>query len=491
MPLALSAATIKLEKTRPLEQASRTLEPLADAEAVASLGRLSLRRCTSPREAPCVENIAAWLSLWASVDAAGISSLLANGTAMRNALPLATYSSLMLSFYHTCDTAAQRSAGCGAGRADGGRCCRARLQLVLGLSAVFPHRKRSVSRALDSLLRVSRSEDSDRRGCVRGLELCSVCTSSTLRVELPRERWAAARGDAAARDDAAATVQGRIGAEPTCQLGSSAPAALGVALWPLGGAGCARASPSRLLEMSAKCAGGWVVEPQRSAAAMPKTGSEAASSTEATRSAGDVGFVQPSPPLLAQLVLAPRDDRHGVLLVELSNAASEAVHVEGELVLPWQLLPLWHTLTIIGDDVSARAPLFDVAFEAAPLRVPQRLGWNGTLPAASSSSLAFEYITTFSHVDELPSDSSRGVDLEPAAIRYTPHHRTTASATPHLSRLLFTNSALLPLPLPDESMPYNVISFTCTLLTIFVSAMLRSLLYVEQLSSSCAPNARY
>merc|ERR1712172_169798 len=118
--------------------------------------------------------------------------------------------------------------------------------------------------------------------------------------------------------------------------------------------------------------------------------------------------------------------------------------MEGELALPPQLLPLWHSLAIICHDVTpaAHCPRIDVDFEPAPLRESQRLNWNGTLPAESSASLAVEYLVSFSHIDELPSDSSRGVDLEPAAIRYT-LHGDARSAMPNQSRLLFTNGALL------------------------------------------------
>ena len=67
---------------------------------------------------------------------------------------------------------------------------------------------------------------------------------------------------------------------------------------------------------------------------------------------------------------------------------SVAVHVEGDLALPWQLLPLWHTLAIIGDDEAAPVPLIDIDFEPAPLRVAQRLSWNGTLHAGERLFLA-------------------------------------------------------------------------------------------------------
>ena len=124
---------------------------------------------------------------------------------------------------------------------------------------------------------------------------------------------------------------------------------------------------------------------------------------------------------------------------------------------------------------------------AVPPRAPHRLEWRVTLPPYGSALLSLQLRRPLLPVELLPSDASRGLDLGAAAVRYRvrrptgqPAAAAAASAAPapgsmpaaaEAPRLLFTESALLQLPLADQSMPFNVISLTSTLVALFAGSM--------------------
>ena len=166
--------------------------------------------------------------------------------------------------------------------------------------------------------------------------------------------------------------------------------------------------------------------------------------------------------------------------------------------LPWAAVPAWHTLQLLLNgselaEASLRAavrlmPAAPPALSpAAPPRAPHRLEWRVTLPPYGSALLSLQLRRPLLPVELLPSDASRGLDLGAAAVRYRvrrptgqPAAAAAASAAPapgsmpaaaEAPRLLFTESALLQLPLADQSMPFNVISLTSTLVALFAGSM--------------------
>jgi len=175
--------------------------------------------------------------------------------------------------------------------------------------------------------------------------------------------------------------------------------------------------------------------------------------------------------------------------------------------LPWAVVPAWHTLQLLlnGSELSEAAlraavhvmpaaAIAPTAFTsasaalaaAAPPRAPHRLEWRVTLPPYGSALLSLQLRRPLLPVEDLPSDASRGLDLGAAAVRYRVHRpaarpaaaaAATAAAPGSIPaaaeapRLLFTESALLQLPLADQSMPFNVISLTSTLVALFAGSM--------------------
>ena len=103
---------------------------------------------------------------------------------------------------------------------------------------------------------------------------------------------------------------------------------------------------------------------------------------------------------------------------------------------------------------------------AAPptqLGAPQLVEWDARLPAHSSLTLDVRYSISLLRVDELPADSSRGLELGAAEV----HYRHDGSGQP--AEVAYTEPVLVPVLLPDLSMPYNVISISSTVLALFVA----------------------
>jgi hypothetical protein len=89
------------------------------------------------------------------------------------------------------------------------------------------------------------------------------------------------------------------------------------------------------------------------------------------------------------------------------------------------------------------------------------LSFEATLAPRSRLTLTLEVRKTPVHVDLMPPDASRGVDVPPAVFRYSTDGW-------HDSKMVFSNAAVLPVPIGDLSMSYNVISLTSILVALFV-----------------------
>jgi hypothetical protein len=76
---------------------------------------------------------------------------------------------------------------------------------------------------------------------------------------------------------------------------------------------------------------------------------------------------------------------------------------------------------------------------------------------------------------KFPADANRGVDVFPCAATFTPMLPSPSSKTAPPSITLFTPSLLLLPPVPDMSMPFNVISLSCTLWAFVLGSLLNIL----------------
>ena len=158
----------------------------------------------------------------------------------------------------------------------------------------------------------------------------------------------------------------------------------------------------------------------------------------------------------------------GKYLVTMNNKDLKAVEVEYVDVIPWFIQLYFHTMdsnTIFGD---GRISMMEIA-PAENHGHPASLKLRTKLAPNSTFALMIDYDTAFLQFEEHPPDGSRGFDVTAAKYRIT-------SGTQEDEIFSYTQSALVPLPLPDFSMPYNVITLSSTVIVFFVGTMLNTLL---------------
>jgi hypothetical protein len=124
-----------------------------------------------------------------------------------------------------------------------------------------------------------------------------------------------------------------------------------------------------------------------------------------------------------------------------------------------------------------------------------------TLPPSTTLQVVAEYDLALLYFFEYPPDAHRGYDVGAAAVSYhfdydNSHTTQTTQLTglewpncfkqnkdyekcihkPHKSYRRYTNMVRISLPTPDFSMPYNVIVFSCTVISLFFGQMLSLIL---------------
>ncbi|KAJ2353933.1 Subunit of the glycosylphosphatidylinositol transamidase complex-like protein [Coemansia sp. RSA 2618] len=145
-------------------------------------------------------------------------------------------------------------------------------------------------------------------------------------------------------------------------------------------------------------------------------------------------------------------------------------------VLPWYLRMYTHTLSVhaTGEDGhTARLEPAQVLFTPAVDRGrPASLELRLELPARSRTVLRYDFDKGFLKYSEHPPDANRGFTIAPAIVTYDlaaadPARPLFCAPDSPCTVRVYTEPALASLPTPDFSMPYNVITFTCTILALF------------------------
>jgi Gpi16 subunit, GPI transamidase component len=108
-----------------------------------------------------------------------------------------------------------------------------------------------------------------------------------------------------------------------------------------------------------------------------------------------------------------------------------------------------------------------------------QLSFQHILPTRSTLELWFDYEPSFLSHESFPGDANRGFELPPVqATFHVPVDSTNTCASPVFSvgTNLYSNALLILAPLPDMSMPFNVISLTCTLYAFVIGSLLNLLI---------------
>mmetsp|Transcript_13463 Transcript_13463/g.31681 ORF Transcript_13463/g.31681 Transcript_13463/m.31681 type:complete len:646 (+) Transcript_13463:69-2006(+) len=177
---------------------------------------------------------------------------------------------------------------------------------------------------------------------------------------------------------------------------------------------------------------------------------------------------------------------------ELESGNLPSCRMEYRQMLPSFLVPTWRSLRIVNednDDVDAVGDFFysnSVGLQASVEWNPEDQSSILTVEATpiqkssisspsesllpSTIYIGFEYSPSFLTIDDFPGDPNRGRVIPPArvAVQCSP---STASKVGSTTTLTYSNSLLLLPPVPDLSMPFNVISVTSSLYAYIIGAM--------------------
>ncbi|XVE72741.1 hypothetical protein DITRI_Ditri11bG0063000 [Diplodiscus trichospermus] len=162
-------------------------------------------------------------------------------------------------------------------------------------------------------------------------------------------------------------------------------------------------------------------------------------------------------------------------------------------VVPWYIKVYFHSLQVFVDqqpktvaDIIEKIHVSPSKDKVSPgvmevvLKLPCRV---------NSAALTIEFDKGFLHIDEYPPDANQGFDIPSAIISFPNFHANmvflkddSLNKSPLLSNfqgnspvMSYTEVLLVPLTTPDFSMPYNVITITCTVFALYFGSLLNVL----------------
>ncbi|KAG9454510.1 hypothetical protein H6P81_007414 [Aristolochia fimbriata] len=161
-------------------------------------------------------------------------------------------------------------------------------------------------------------------------------------------------------------------------------------------------------------------------------------------------------------------------------------------IVPWYVKAYYHTLQVFVDGRSQAFSDLVKKIQVSPSEdkvSPGVMEMELELPCdVRSAAITLEFDKGFLHIDEYPPDANQGFDLPSAVISFpdlqaSVHYAEgNSSRSPLISKFQarnivqsYTEVLLVPLTTPDFSMPYNVITFTCTVLALYFGSLLNAL----------------
>ncbi|KAI5996312.1 GPI transamidase component PIG-T [Pisolithus albus] len=185
-------------------------------------------------------------------------------------------------------------------------------------------------------------------------------------------------------------------------------------------------------------------------------------------------------PLSIQRTLHGSSQTHGHLFIALTNNGHHDIVVGYFENLP-ALVTLWmHTMKIKVDGTERNELISNVSYHPHQVladghKSPSTFQAILTVPASSTLQLSMEISRAFLKYTEHPPDAMRGWDLPPAILFPVcePGMGTCGmqNTSTGMRDRMYTPTLLIDLPTPDFSMPYNVIIFSCTLITLIFGSI--------------------
>ncbi|KAL3633323.1 hypothetical protein CASFOL_022850 [Castilleja foliolosa] len=210
-------------------------------------------------------------------------------------------------------------------------------------------------------------------------------------------------------------------------------------------------------------------------------------------------------PLRASRFLLGTGNERGAIAISMKSTNSSN-HVErngsGEKecwlrvgifqVVPWYVKVYYHTLELFldGEPQPAMDNIEKIRVSPSEDKVsPGMMEIELRLPCGvKTAALTLEFDKGFLHIDEYPPDANQGFDIPSAVVHFADFysnmsfHNDLFRKVPFLSNLQektpvlsYTEVLLVPLTTPDFSMPYNVITITCTVFALYFGSLLNAL----------------
>lgn len=151
-------------------------------------------------------------------------------------------------------------------------------------------------------------------------------------------------------------------------------------------------------------------------------------------------------------------------------------------VIPPVLQPVWSSFD--SSTTAAAASVDDGESTTMSMVRPQRrwkhdgtivLTLDTNLTAKSVLRYGFDYDPVFLPIESFPADPNRGFELPPVRVVVVPLCNSSSSSHGEACFALFSESLLFLSPLPDASMPFNVLSLSCTLVAFVIGSILNLL----------------
>ncbi|XP_048336454.1 uncharacterized protein LOC125418191 isoform X2 [Ziziphus jujuba] len=162
-------------------------------------------------------------------------------------------------------------------------------------------------------------------------------------------------------------------------------------------------------------------------------------------------------------------------------------------VVPWYIKVYYHTLQVFVDerleavsDIVEKIRVSPSEDKVSPGVMEMILKFPCGMKSAA---ITLEFDKGFLHIDEYPPDANQGFDIPSALISYPNFHASiqfvedkSLDKSPILAKFQekssvrsYTEVLLVPLTTPDFSMPYNVITITCTVFALYFGSLLNVL----------------
>ncbi|KAJ3329845.1 hypothetical protein HDU76_007039, partial [Blyttiomyces sp. JEL0837] len=162
-------------------------------------------------------------------------------------------------------------------------------------------------------------------------------------------------------------------------------------------------------------------------------------------------------------------ERGGIAVSFFNHNKEKSESITYLETVPWFLKLYMHTLDISILDkatgVITKGNATALRYQPAIDRVrPSVYELSLVLPPNSQVTASLDFDRAFIKYTEHPPDANRGFDIGPGVLTMT------KDSIDHPVQI-FTETLLIALPTPDFSMPYNVITMTCTIMALYFGSM--------------------